>query len=406
MNQTSDYILGFITQCYENNTIEHILKIAYKYLENPIALYDGSYKVLAYEGTADKKDRIFSETIKGGYLPEEVISYFMNQGLLSEDFRLLYAPFSPMIHQADDFASKRIGVAVPSSKNLINGWLAVFKTKRDFNETDIELVSWLSKILSPLLEQIHNEHDSLSSRIGNILTDYLNGITDMYNLEAYGYKQPKEVRLLTIRADHEDIPKPVQEVIFSFFENKRNIIFSYHNQLLALIDADKSDELINDMKQTIRRLDLYMSISHPFSDAADIKHYYQQNLDCLQIGSIEDPEKRIYSFEEYSGPLLLRTAGKFFNIDEYEHPVLEKILEYDKVNHTDYFLTLEQYVKCNCNMKRAAYVLDIHRNTLSYRITAIAKLFDIDIFNQEFISKLHLGFAIHDCVVQSKKDKM
>ena len=66
-----------------------------------------------------------------------------------------------------------------------------------------------------------------------------------------------------------------------------------------------------------------------------------------------------------------------FALQEHEEmitPALQRLLDHDERHHTDYVGTLAAYLSCMGRLRAAAEQLDIHRNTLEYRMQRIEEL--------------------------------
>ncbi len=66
-----------------------------------------------------------------------------------------------------------------------------------------------------------------------------------------------------------------------------------------------------------------------------------------------------------------------FAMQEHEEmitPALQRLLDHDAQHHTDYVGTLAAYLACMGRLRAAAEQLDIHRNTLEYRMQRIEEL--------------------------------
>lgn len=101
------------------------------------------------------------------------------------------------------------------------------------------------------------------------------------------------------------------------------------------------------------------------------KDYYQEH--CLSILHKEFPEQTLY------------------------HSALYKIQEFDLQNHTDYLPTLICYLQNNCSMNTTADILEIHRNSLLYRIRKIEELLGFEIADSpERIPMLFSSFLIRN----------
>jgi DNA-binding PucR family transcriptional regulator len=73
----------------------------------------------------------------------------------------------------------------------------------------------------------------------------------------------------------------------------------------------------------------------------------------------------------------------FLSVLEYEtpetfvHPAIYHMKAYDASHGTDYYQTMRVFALCMHNKDRAAERLNIHRNTLLYRLGRIAELFEL-----------------------------
>lgn len=61
------------------------------------------------------------------------------------------------------------------------------------------------------------------------------------------------------------------------------------------------------------------------------------------------------------------------------HPAIEKLMEYDTDHQADLLKTLEVFLTCDCNIKEASEKLNVHANTLSYRIVRISEIAQINL---------------------------
>ncbi len=74
---------------------------------------------------------------------------------------------------------------------------------------------------------------------------------------------------------------------------------------------------------------------------------------------------------------------------------LSTLIRYDDQHHTDLLPTLSAYFDNNGNMARTAHVLNIHRNTLVYRLGRITEIIQLDMDDSNVRLNLHLALKIH-----------
>ena len=93
-------------------------------------------------------------------------------------------------------------------------------------------------------------------------------------------------------------------------------------------------------------------------------------------------------------------------IATYAHPALVQLKKYDAENATSLYESLRAYVMCSFHLSDAARALNLHRNSLDYRlkrIREIVDLSDIDAIavepNEQQLMFLMLSFAVLDAQV-------
>lgn len=74
---------------------------------------------------------------------------------------------------------------------------------------------------------------------------------------------------------------------------------------------------------------------------------------------------------------------------------LAPLTQYDAQHHTDLIPTLHAYFENNGNMARTAHVLNIHRNTLVYRLGRITEIVQLDMDDSNVRLNLHLALKVH-----------
>jgi purine catabolism regulator len=73
---------------------------------------------------------------------------------------------------------------------------------------------------------------------------------------------------------------------------------------------------------------------------------------------------------------------------------LAPLTRYDEQHNTDLLPTLNAYFNNNGNMARTAHVLNIHRNTLVYRLSRITEIIQLDMDDSNVRLNLHLALKV------------
>lgn len=77
-----------------------------------------------------------------------------------------------------------------------------------------------------------------------------------------------------------------------------------------------------------------------------------------------------------------------------KHTYINPLKDYDLTQKASLFTTLQEYIRCNGNMKLAAQNLYIHYNTMCYRINKIKEDFGWDLEDVSILTNLNLAFLL------------
>jgi DNA-binding PucR family transcriptional regulator len=98
-------------------------------------------------------------------------------------------------------------------------------------------------------------------------------------------------------------------------------------------------------------------------------------------------------FEKYSFYVMI-SEMKERELFQFSHPALRTLREHDQAHNSELYETLCVFTRCRGHMIKAAEILSIHRNSLSYRISRILDLTGLDLQDDEEIFRLICGFKL------------
>ena len=172
--------------------------------------------------------------------------------------------------------------------------------------------------------------------------------------------------------------------------------FLYKETVIAIADETfLSKELIRQHFVHFARENNYRAgESNPFQSLYNIRTYYRQAMMALDIGLLEKPEDWIYPFSGITLEYMFRKAEEEFAPEELYSPIVYRLLEYDKANHTDYLNTLKVYLLNNQNAVQTAKELFIHRGTILYRIKRICEIGQTNLSDPDELLHLYLSLRL------------
>jgi len=137
-------------------------------------------------------------------------------------------------------------------------------------------------------------------------------------------------------------------------------------------------------------------ISRPVEGLTMLREAYREAKDALSIAQeLGDHEQTTYYGDLKLYQLLL--ALKEYNLKNLRRffvESLEPLVEHDERKQGDLVRTLNGFFEANGNLARAADNLDVHRNTLVYRLERISELTNLDLDDADNRLILHLALKI------------
>ena len=141
---------------------------------------------------------------------------------------------------------------------------------------------------------------------------------------------------------------------------------------------------IEKLTNALKSLGLQAGLSGPFALAASARGCMLKAQLALETGLAVAPGRTVYPMGEFGEAALLRAARQAlarqgFVPGDFLHEALGRMVRMDAQRDTQYLRSLDAYLGCGRDMKRAAQALGVHRNTLDYRLSRIGELFALDL---------------------------
>lgn len=171
-------------------------------------------------------------------------------------------------------------------------------------------------------------------------------------------------------------------------------------RVLALCDSTGSEPFSPTRR---KRLDEFLAdsgmlgvVSLPFSGLYDFPAACRQTAGGLGVVRRLKLPGSLVSYEMLLVPHLLLHYGEAFHLDAVVPGALRTLYQEDEARHQEFVRTLFAFVEHNCNMTQAAKALNIHYNTLKYRMQRITELTGFDPADPQ----LNLRLRLAKCIMQ------
>lgn len=368
--------------------LTELLKIAYKYIENPITLVDSSYSILAsYPKVTDERNL----EIKNNRLSiKNVFSNNMNVNKITEK---IYHSIYPFTTKVEDFPYDWAFESVRINQAVI-GYICIRGINREFASEDLELIDDLTKMISIELQKdssFSNPHGiKYNHFFKELFLKHFDNEDNIKNqLKLFGIKPENNYYIIACDfIDSKDkilSPEYYCQQLMSILPNSITGIFN--GILITLVPTSEVKPYTEENRERLVTFlemnNMIATVSFVFTYLMEGHTYFEQ---CQSMLSMLDSAIKGGSILLY-GDYCLRHITTL--IDDPEilsstiHPALKFMSKYDEENSTDYLETLKTYIQKNRSAPAAAEALHIHKSTFFYRIEKMKSLFGIDISNAD-----------------------
>lgn len=387
---------------FNKASIKTLLKITADLIKYPIFLSDSSTKVLE---SSDKKelekldDELIQCVLKNGFVTADLFEKYDYPNLLkrianSESAFYLVSKIPEKLNRI---------IANINVNNRHFGWLVAVVTDNNYKLEYCKILDILSNVISIELER--NKTNLSISSSENLLLDLLTGhFTSAEEFDnrarGFGWSSNKNFIVIVIGFKNQTDNKTQTGVrTMMAYKNQLSIIFPssksiyIKERLVVLIESRKFNAILNNLKIFLKSNNLVASTSNEFSNIINFKKYYEQAAEILDIGLKLGKENIIFYYHEFYLYHCVNTLKKTGNIEYYCLPELIDVIQYDKENNTNLAETVYTYLNFR-NIVKTAKHLNIHRNTLIYRLERFKELTNINLSSGYDIYKLWLSYLI------------
>lgn len=381
---------------YANRGLQNLVEVASEVFENPIIINDTAYKILVRTQEAVFQDSTLEEEKELGYIHETNMASLKQHMIFekaNQSNEIVLAK-RPGTNETWMFHSVKI-------HDITVADIAIVDNSRPFREADYELLYRFSELVAIEMEKNDFFESNKGVMFNYFLADLLSGKV----------KSPKAVeqrsRYLNWRlfdwfqavvvVDHREalsgnkvqqigalIRQIVPDCRWTFFDKNLIVLVSRPDYNVF---RQKELESLGDY---FRDNGLSAGFSNPFSDIMDALRFYQQALRAVETGVFVSRGRGVFHYSDMMIFYAAKNLSKHDNLEEFCPAVVTTLQDYDAKHGTPLLETLENYLLYVGNPVAAAKALNIHRNTLLYRVNKIKELAQVDLDNGDERLKIQL----------------
>lgn len=398
------FILNAILK--KEDTLQLLMNILADMLNNPVALLSFQYDIIARSTPVITNDISWNDLVNQGKLTEENL-YMEKHSYNIIDYKENYD--YPFLFTFDPYLPRL--TALVNIKNAEPYNMLVLQNNKRFTQSDYVVLYAFTQIISSYLSQ---NNYNITAKRNPSLTEVYKGIISgeiesnmesiiKYKLDSNSKAKPYHYVLKLSQKTSVDSMHTLLQCIKSISSYSTCTSFTYKNSIVVIISCDK--ELTDYLENlTIKKINdqwgkqFFISISLPFSSISFLKEAFSQCEIAESYGAkmvkVTDRsmifEYKTYMYSDYIDSICKKIPAQNFIILK-----VHEIVSYDAANDTEFATTIYQYFRHYMNNNATAQALNLHRNTVSYRLQRVSDLFNIDFSDYTACKNLELSFELY-----------
>ncbi|MCM3161151.1 CdaR family transcriptional regulator [Metabacillus litoralis] len=395
---------------YHFERLEDVAEKISEVLQCPITIEDVNHRLLAYSTHDDRTDQARISTIIGRRVPEKVINSLWKDGTIP---KLLKTDEPIRVKTIDEVGlGNRIAISIWKNDEVL-GFIWALEIERHLQESDLLLLKKAAQAVKNKMLNLQVRKNKKIERNQEFFWKLLTGhistedeITDgLYELNLQ-LPSPFSVVIFKFPQELNDEAEKKLTYLLQTTQQVNILLFTIDFDELIILLSGKSDTALTDIKQfttsTLSQLherysykDVTASIGGIFTDSTFIEKSYKEALAVLSLKKRFPSEtSNLNSFSELGFYQYLDILFEQRKQTGYIHYPLYKLKEYDKQHGTDLVRTLEVFLDHDSNVHEASKALNIHINTLNYRLKRISEIAELNLKNMNQKITIYLNLKL------------
>ena len=286
----------------------------------------------------------------------------------------------------------------------------IMEYRRKFTEADFELIKYLRYLISLEIQRLRAFDESRSIAHSLLVAELLeqsvpNPEVIRYRASLLGWQTAPYYRVFSVfRAA--DQPRQA-----GHFHRQGEILAAQISQLLSrshwyageedlnfLIPCqERNDAVFSDSPRLSRLLEgchMIGILSNPAPSLMEVRRAYLQVKALYRMREYLPGDVSLYRYQDHSILHIGAVLCQNHDLEAFYHPYVLAIRDHDRQYHTDFLNTLREYLTYVDNPSLIARHLNIHKNTLYYRMNKLKEMFPIDLNDGNLRFRLQLTMEL------------
>ncbi|MCM3545872.1 PucR family transcriptional regulator [Priestia megaterium] len=380
------------------DTLEEFADRISEVLNCPITIEDANHRLLAYSTHDERTDQARIATIIGRRVPEKVINNLWKEGIIP---KLLETNEPVRVKNINEIGlGDRIAISIWKNEEVL-GFIWAVEIEKALGDEEVELLKKAANVLKNKLLQLqirkYKREERSQEFFWKLLTGHIKARQEIS--EAFYEAQitaPSTFSIAIFRFQEDITPEAERQISYMLKTMHRLKIVLYTidcNDLILLLSLDAVEHPLDEQRDFVdyfrgnmyERFDVTQikaSCSSIYSSHDHIEKSYKEALNVLDMKSkFPEETKEIINYQELGIYQFLDVILEKRVQDQFENHSLKKLTDYDLRHNSNLVETLEVFLNNDNNINEAAKELNVHMNTLSYRLKRISEIGGINLKN-------------------------
>lgn len=400
-------ILSIHKLFFSSADAQTLLEKAQELLGNPIIVASANLNTIAHSRIDEEiKDSIWQRVVNKGPASYQVFKELSDYGVVAQ----LAQSSTPIVVEQPALEHRWLTGALQSRNEFI-GSISVLEYYQPYEDGDLEFVQALCECFSYLIVNSSGLNYLAHPHYELLLADLFNGryyppsvITSILN-NLDGNQIPV-LYVMVVRSDVEFnqytlLPNnlfPTKELLENSHREIKGVVLKDKIALLMSLNAKKSPrsyrQIMASILEVLEQYQFSAGVSRPFSDISRVHEHYLEAARTLELATRLNKPDRIVYYNDFALDDMFDNVSEKFDLSRFYDHNLIKILDYDQAYQTNYLRDVYILIMTGNNLREAAALLNIHRNTLNYRIHKIEELFEISLVDPETAFRLNISLRM------------
>lgn len=406
--QVTDIVRRMLTAHFSNNGLQYLIKEASRALGNPIVVVDSAYHYVArhMEGKLDPTnsiDKVLEQEFRYESILEDGVA-FIEHARITERCAQSARPI--VVYNEVLGANTMVTPSVVHGVTIAHTMMV--ERDHPFGEVDMECMARLGRFVAQEMQKTNLYVASRGQMDSYFLVSLLNDEQPSHavttrRLSVLDFRPLPEFYVAVFDPNHADVsPHDLDSIAMQLTGCLQNSIYAtYEKTLVVLFSREKEAGLGTYTEELLRKVadvnDLSIGVSNGFEDLTHIQSHYEQARAAIRAGRMVSDflvDGQVYHYCDYAYVQMLDLTNTQYNLLNFVHPSLMRLARYDREHGTELMDTLFIYLQNACNTQRSAKMLNLHKNTLLYRMGRIRDILGCNLSSGEDQFMIQLSYRI------------